>query len=466
MAIAHWAGTEDSFDVVTNAKIKLEKMDFKAGWLDEAMAALPPVWEKQGDLAVIRISGSLVSDYAGMMRIFGCLGYADINDAFLEALGDEDVKKIFAVYESTGGSVNGVGDLADVLAKVNTLKPIYAHAERVSASASYWLMAASSYISLGTTAILGSIGTLVIHTQYVEQLAQMGVKKTVMRSGEFKALANPFEVLSETAKIEIQSQLDDLSGMFDSWVAAQRGFDKGQMALAGQGREFMGKRAVAIGLADKVMNFDRAYANVKKLDAAKTVPDNRSKSKGTLAMKILTEAQLAQIAAGVPEATVRAQADAAVTEPVTAPTVVTPVAATAAPVAAVAVPAVAPVAAVSANEAVVANLMAQLDAANTAKTAAMIEAAGFKAASEALPGLLAIARSSVGKMAVALGGTDTSAQTLDAQAVITEHARVTDLFTKKFVVGGAAATSTVVEPPKAQTDARFAASVKFAPSAK
>jgi hypothetical protein len=72
----------------------------------------------------------------------------------------------------------------------------------------------------------------------------------------------------------------------------------------------------------------------------------------------------------------------------------------------------------------------------------------------ALPGLLTIARSSVGRMQVALGGTDTSAA-LAAKDVVSEYARIAPEFDKKLPVGGIASTETTTTTAAKPEDLLF-----------
>lgn len=476
MPTIHWAGSEESYEIVALAQAKVAEM--KADWLSEQLAAMPPILSVQDGVGVVNASGSLVSGYAGPMRLFGALGYADINDALVEAMVNPDVKSILLNVDSGGGSVNGIGELSKTIGKFNAVKPIAMHAERVAASAGYWLGINASPITLGETAVMGSIGTLTVHTETSKALADMGVTKTIVRSGDFKAISNGIEPLSDLARAEIQSQIDDLTQLFEAAVAPARNFDAKQMAAAGQGREFLGKRAVAVGLADKVLNYEKAFSNVKKLDAAKTVPDNRNKSKGTNAMKHLTEAQLAQIQAGVPvsailatsnlsaeqqaevqaEATAQAEASRVAAEAETAR-----VAAEAATAAATEAARIAAEAANNQPDPVVAHLTVQLAEANAAVTAAKIEAAQYKATAETAEPLLKIARTAIGKMSVALGGSAASAENLDAKAAVAEFDRITETFNTKFKVGGVAGSAAETKPVQSAVNPEFAAACKLAP---
>ena len=401
----------------------------------------------------------------------------------MDAASNPDVKQIVMNFSTGGGSVNGVNDLGKMIQKIDAVKPVVGFTNDRSMSAGYWLMSSARQVVLADTAMVGSIGVLTVHMERSAQMAQNGVKATVLRAGEFKALANPYEPLTPAATAEIQGQLSDLYDMFAGHVQDMRGLSASEMNAAGQGREFMGKRAISSGLADKVLSADKLSAYVKKVDTTKPSPDNRNKSKGASAMirKDLTAIQLAAIAAGAPTAqvmllgepqvalTAEQIAAAAVTaqaaldetariaaEAATAETARVAAAAEAAKPIVVAAPAV---------DAVVAHLTQQLAAANADVVAAKIEAASFKAFSETHEGLLNIARESVGKMAVALGGSNDQSMALDAKAAITEYARITDVFKTKFKVGQVSA-ATPVEGQQVVADPRFASAVKSAPSAR
>lgn len=106
-------------------------------------------------------------------------------------------------------------------------------------------------------------------------------------------------------------------------------------------------------------------------------------------------------------------------------------------------------AAATAESELVSFLRSELTAANANILAQGIQIAQMteasKTATETMPKLLEIARASVDKMRIALGNPAGTASTMSAHEVIAAHAETTDVFSKKFVVGGAAATSMVSE---------------------
>jgi signal peptide peptidase SppA len=264
MSYILWAGTPESYDVVERARISAQAMaaDVLARNLDQP--EMPKMWQKQGSLAIIPINGSIIEGHAGWLSFFGVTGYADIEDALTQAAMDGDVKRILIEGRSGGGAASGAQPLADYISQVKAVKPIDGHISTMGASAAYWALVAADNLSISPMGITGSIGAVQIHTSYARQLAAEGIDKTVVRSGEFKMLGNPYEPLSDTAKAEMQSQVDDVSALFEAHVGKQLGVSAEHVrAHMGKGKTFLGQRAVDAGLVKKVQTFDQAVAAAK-----------------------------------------------------------------------------------------------------------------------------------------------------------------------------------------------------------
>lgn len=435
-----WLGTQASYEVFEAAK-KSEKPTDPYG--------LPPLMSVQDGVGIIDIQGSMVPGHAGFMRIFGAIGYADIQDAMLEAVADKSVNSILLNIDSGGGAVAGVNDAAKMIAAVNKVKPVTTYTGGTMASAALWLGSSAGKMFASETAIAGSLGVLMVHASRARQLENDGVKVTVIRAGTHKALMNPYEDLTEEAMKEAQAKANALYDVFLSHVAESRGMSlTAADAAFGQGKEFVGKQGVQAGLIDSVGSFTDAFmyakslkssANKSTVRSAAGVPtgvqaDNQAQE-GTPMSKPITPEYLAALAAGVDledapgaealaaEAAAKAEADALA-------------AAEAEAAAAAAVP-------------TVESLQAELESAQASATSALAEVAAFKAQVEELTasqaGLLAFARNSIKAMSVPL---NLEAAAVADSEVLAEHARVSELFKTKFKVGGVTAAKPDVETAK------------------
>lgn len=258
-----WYGTEKSYDAVLDAEVQVKALLKSNPKLDEF--EMPSLLGVQDDVGLVSVKGSLIKGSSGWMRLFGVTGYDDIADALLEAVSDKQVKSIVLGVDSPGGSAQGVRQLGDLIKAVGQVKPVSVYADRIG-SAAYWLGSAGGHITLDEMGLAGSIGALIVHSEYSKQLEQDGIKTTIVRAGVNKALANPIEPLSEEGKANLQEIVDASRDLFVNAVAENRGVTAATVESSfGQGKEFMGTKAVAIGLVDKVGTLEDAIAHSKNL---------------------------------------------------------------------------------------------------------------------------------------------------------------------------------------------------------
>lgn len=422
-----WLGSQNSLDKLEaslakyNARVNTDSSMTGAGLLS-----------MQGDVGVITISGPLADGtYGPTGQFFGVTGYGDIQDALVQALQAKQVKSILLDINSGGGAVSGVQDTSKMISAVGRIKPVVAVTSSSMGSAALWLGASASKIYAGETAIIGSLGVLMVHSERSAALASDGVKVTVIRAGEFKALGSPYEPLSDVAKSGLQAQANYLADIFLTHVADSRGVSK---TLAdskfGQGREFIGAQAVEVGLVDAVGSFADAltYAQSTTKMSAR---DNKTKvscSSGSQPAAIahntpnssgdpmkFTPEQLAAMAAGVD---LDAEAPQEAVAEVVAPVATDPLAEMTLKV--------------EALIAQVASLQTELTAANAA-----------------VQPLADIVRAGVKSMTVGLGGAAASIAEIPVSELAVQHKAVSSIFTSKFKAGAVASTSKTPAEDKA-----------------
>lgn len=463
-----WMGTPESLDqyVINMA------MAMKHGYAPQSQAQ-----EKEGSrlltvqngVAVVSIRGSLTNAESGYGSY--TTSYPEIRDAMIQAAADPSVKAVLMDINSGGGSVTGVSDTAKLIRSVDGIKPVYAYTDGLAASAAYWLGSSARAVYSSEMAELGSIGVITVHQSYARLYQEMGIDATVIRSGEFKSLGHPLEPLSDKAKAVIQDQLDQMYDMFAGYVADRRGMTLDNFnKTAGEGRVFIGQKAVEAGLSDGVTSFDklmskiemdtqpaqpmqpqprpfRASATSLAVDAALSaeggiafsenlLQSGANQSQGPAVKTALTDQQIAALAEG-----------AALTGDT--PTAEAPATQTTEPAAETSAPATpeadAAQAATSVQaDAVVTLLQAQLAEANSKVVDLTVELRGVKAeldgAKAASAGFRSIAQASVDRMKVALGMPSGIAAATD-EALMSEHTSLRSTFEAKFKAGGVAAVS-------------------------
>jgi len=461
-----WCGTENGFRAVESAQIEANKLIAKGGV--DGMPALPSLYNRVGSVGVIEVKGPLVSGDAGFMRYFGVTGYDNIREAIVAGLEDKGAKSLMLAVDSGGGAVNGVTDTASFIKAAGAIKPMSVYADN-AASAAYWLASAGGHITAADTGITGSIGVLRVHTEYSQADAKDGITRTVLRAGDYKALVNPIEPLSDTAKAEVNAMLQDLYKSFVTDVAANRNvsYDVAHQKMA-QGKEFLGQRALFAGLVDKVGNYESALAHAASMFgnanrgssatssvAKAALADNNSPDpeQGTNVKPTLTPEQMLAVIGSTSEQSTEAAIAAAA-----------------------AVPNGGEASAAPNTEAIVAELTTTKETLNSVQAeldttkAQLVEAqasiaAGSQAAidaGESITALSAIVSAYISNMAIALNTKVDGLDAMTPKALCDKHIEMSNTFKSKFKAGGAAATTAEVreEPARKPVNPIFAAVVK------
>jgi signal peptide peptidase SppA len=462
----YWAGEDESLQLVLQAQAKAEDLlkqpGMTAGYVDEMIAKMPPIWRHEGNVAVIEIDGPVVNGSAGWMRLYGVLGYDEIAKAAIEATTHIDTKSVLYHINTPGGDVAGIVDMSALLGQLSHLKPSAKHTTELCASAGYWMSAAiKGEFSCSPTAITGSIGVLRVHSESSKMYEEMGIKRTVLRAGEYKAEVNSIEPLTDGARERAEAQLAEVHGLFRAQVAKGRpNLSSEQLAEVTKGQTFLGKSAVKAGLVDRVQSFELA---LKLLDKQKHSSNTPSNSKGKAMAISLTPEQLAQLQAGATLASLGMNDDGSV---MSAEETTARDAATAAAAAAAATAEAARIAAESGQAD--AAIKAELTTAKAELATANAKISGLEAVAQHHDGLLAIARTATANMLIPMGGTAAAVEAMDGAAIVAEHARVKPLFLEKFKPGQqsrAADDDNKHKGTKAALPAGFLHAVKNAPSA-
>lgn len=268
------------------------------------------------NLAIVDVSGPLVSRDSFFNRLFGLTSFNDIRNAVFAAKDHPQVEAIVLNMDTPGGQASGVAELSDFLKEVDAnVKPIYTYTGTIMASAGYWLGSVGREIYASKMATVGSIGVITVHASYERMLKEDGIDVTVLRAGEFKALGSPYEKLDDKARAQIESQMNTIYDMFLETVAEHRGTSVGALKeTAAEGRVFIGADAVPVGLVDHITSYDAAIASIsRKVKNTGTRSPLQPSSETTIGVtimpgkkKVLTEAGVAALESGVPEAEVYA----------------------------------------------------------------------------------------------------------------------------------------------------------------
>ncbi len=162
---------------------------------------------------------------------------------------DKSITRILLDFDSPGGTVTGVPECADLIAKITETKEVIAFTETACCSGAYWLASQCSEIYCTGSSRVGSIGVYSIFEDWTEALKEEGIKINAISAGEMKLAGAYFKPMTDKERAMFQSRTDKIYSQFKSTVSKTRGLDDDSM----QGQVFDGEDAKERNLVDAII---------------------------------------------------------------------------------------------------------------------------------------------------------------------------------------------------------------------
>lgn len=220
----------------------------------------------EGGIGILSIEGPLFARFGIESWWYGGSSYDVIGAAFDQLLADADVSQIVLLIDSPGGTVTGCFELADKIYAARGAKPVTAVANDSAYSAAYAIASAADRIIIPRSGGLGSIGVRAQHIDISRALDSRGFTITTIVSGDKKADFDSTAPLSESARAEMQAEVDRLADIFIETVARNRGIDAEAIRALQAGCLF-GPSAIAAGLGDEIGTLESLGATQPEGDA-------------------------------------------------------------------------------------------------------------------------------------------------------------------------------------------------------
>lgn len=134
----------------------------------------------------------------------------------------------------------------------------------VAASGGYYVASACDTIVAHPSTLTGSIGVISVFPDVEGLMNKVGVKTTVVKSGQMKDAGSPFRGMTEEEKQLFQKIIDEHYEKFLKVVAARKGKwpFTGRTKKLADGRVYTADQALELGLVDKVGYFQTALEEV------------------------------------------------------------------------------------------------------------------------------------------------------------------------------------------------------------
>ncbi len=214
-------------------------------------------------VALIRVWGTMAPHVGMLDNASGGVDTRSVIAAVQAAALDAGVGTIVLDFDTPGGAVSGVPELAEAIYAARRSKPVIGVANYSACSAGYWCLAACSQAVASPSARVGSQGVLYVHENRAAANAKAGVEFEYVVAGEFKAEGNPDGPLTDTARAHIQARVQKINSQFVSALARYRGTTAQHIETHyGQGRTLMADEALAVGMIDRIATLQDVLAEL------------------------------------------------------------------------------------------------------------------------------------------------------------------------------------------------------------
>ena len=238
---------------------------------------------EEGGVAVLPLVGIISQRMNLLSSLSGGTSTEKFAARFDELMKNQDVSAIVIDVDSPGGSVEGVEELSKKIydARVANEKRVIAVVNPLMASAAYWIGSAAHEVVVTPSGAVGSIGVFTVHTEFSAFDEAAGVTHTLVKAGRYKAEANDFQPLEDGARDHMQSVVDDYYSLFAEGVARNRGVSAETVRTGlGEGRAFPARRAIDVGLADRVGTLEEVLVELGVGSGRVATARNRGSAEG------------------------------------------------------------------------------------------------------------------------------------------------------------------------------------------
>lgn len=224
-------------------------------------------------VAILYAEGPLFKRANLFTEMSGATSYDVLMRDLALAVDTPDIKGIALYLDTPGGEVSGCDELGEAIFQARQKKPIEAYASGTCASAGYWLGSAASKLTISEATEVGSIGAVLTIQDYRPREEARGVKNY-----KFISAVSPNkqpDPSTEQGSNSLQTRINDLGELFVKTVSRNRGVSvEDVLAKFGGGGVEMGAKAVSLGMADAVGQFEDVIASLSKSGSRRSQPLN------------------------------------------------------------------------------------------------------------------------------------------------------------------------------------------------
>lgn len=171
---------------------------------------------------------------------------------------DPRVRSVVVDVDSPGGSAPVADSIYRALRHLSARKPTVAYIRGAGLSGGYLVACATSKVVALPTALVGSIGVILMRPVVQELMERVGVKMMITKEGRLKDMLQPFREPTAEEQEKLQELTGEIYQQFVNAVATSRRLDPEVVRGYATGEMFTAGKAKEIGLIDELGDWDTA----------------------------------------------------------------------------------------------------------------------------------------------------------------------------------------------------------------
>lgn len=175
---------------------------------------------KHGSLAIITIRGIIGNELTELEKMMGCVDVDDVEEMLEDCERDPAIKHILFVYNSPGGTVTGVPELANRIAACK--KHTIGYTRSQACSAAFWCMSQCDDVYASGSSTVGSIGVYIAFLNESKAYEMEGYSMEVISAGWAKAAGFPGTNMSPEQKNLLLSGVNSTHNQFQTAIQRKR----------------------------------------------------------------------------------------------------------------------------------------------------------------------------------------------------------------------------------------------------
>lgn len=215
-------------------------------------------------IAVIPVHGTIVQRHWRLNAACGLTSTEALVATYEEAARDSRVRGVYLDMDTPGGEVAGTFDAVDSMVEIKKRsgKPLHAHANEMACSAGYAIASVADHFSGPRTAYSASVGVIALHADVREMYEGVGIKVSVIRCAEEKALGGPFDAMEGRTREVWEADIRAMYEIFVETVVRNRAGLTEEAVRGSKSAALLSAGAVSLGFMDAIMSQEAAAAHL------------------------------------------------------------------------------------------------------------------------------------------------------------------------------------------------------------